>query len=141
MVRLKVILPQKTPVVTGSLVEVRVIRDGEVGDLAIPKRSQLVGIASIQRSRVHIRFNELKIRGESYRCTGEAYDLKLVPGLPYNALSESTKKAMYDELRSAAWSVPFVGRIVNEPGFDPLSTEVTTLDEGTEFYAVINSIF
>jgi len=140
-VRLKVILPQRTPVVTGSLVEVRVVHDSRFGDLYIPKRSQLTGIATIQRSRVNIRFNELKIQDETYNCAGEAYDLKLVPGLEYNALSESTKKALFDELRSAAWTVPFVGRIVNEPGFDPLSTEVTTLDEGTEFYAVIRSIF
>ena len=101
----------------------------------------MTGIATIRRSRVNIRFMEIKIHGESHRCTGEAYDLKLVPGLPYNALSESTKKALFDELRSAAWSVPFIGRVVNQPGFDPLSTEMTSLDEGTEFYAVINSIF
>lgn len=140
-VRLKVILPQKTAVTNGSLVEARVIRDAHLGDIDIPRRAQLLGTARLQNNRVHIDFREIRIRGETYTCSGQAYDLKLLPGIPYNPLSTQAKQVLLDELKSAASGVPIVGRIINRPDFNPITDEITTLDEGLEMYALITNIF
>jgi hypothetical protein len=141
MVRLKVFVPQKTPVMNGSVVEVRVMKDDRYGSLEIPRRSQLVGFCSLQNNRVQIDFRELKVGGTSYRCRGSAYDLKQLPGLPYFPLDNEAKKAVWDEVKSTAAGIPVVGRYLNQPNVDPFTQEVTTLDEGLEFYALVEHIF
>lgn len=140
-VRLKVILLERTPVTNGSLVEARVMADARYGNLLIPRRSQLLGIARLQNNRVEIDFREIQIQGKTYTCTGRAYDLKNLPGIAYNPLSANARQALLDELKSAASGVPLLGRIVNQPNFNPVTDEITALDEGLEFYALITNIF
>ncbi|RMD96606.1 MAG: conjugative transposon protein TraM [Calditrichaeota bacterium] len=140
-VRLKVILPQRTPVTNGSLVEVRVIKDARFGNIDIPLRSKILGIARLFNNRVQIEFNELQVKNRTYTCSGRAYDLKFLPGIKYNPLNARAKQVLLEELKSAAAGVPIVGRMVNQPDFNPLTDEITTLDEGLEFYALITNIF
>jgi hypothetical protein len=140
-VRLKVILPERTPVTNGSLVEVRVMRDERFGNLDIPRRSQLLGFCNLQNNRVQIEFREIRIRDVTYTCSGRAYDLKLLPGIPYLPLDVRAKQAILDELKSAASGIPFVGRYVNQSDINPLTDEITNLEEGLEFYALIFNVF
>jgi len=140
-VRIKVILPQKTPVMNGSLVEARVMRDERLGKLEIPRRSLLLGFCTLQNNRVQIEFRELRVKDVSRTCSGRAYDLKLLPGIPYLPLDVKAKQAIVDELKSAASGVPILGRYLNQSEINPFTDEITTLEEGLEFYALINSVF
>ncbi|MDZ7290675.1 MAG: conjugative transposon protein TraM [candidate division KSB1 bacterium] len=140
-VRLKVILPEKTPVMNGSLVEARVMKDEVWGNIQIPRRSQLLGFCSLQNNRVQIEFREIRIKGVSYTCSGRAYDLKSLPGIPYLPLTAEAKKLVLEELKSAAAGVPILGRYLNRSEINPFTDEVATLDEGLEFYALIMNIF
>jgi len=140
-VRIKVILPQKTPVMNGSLVEARVMRDERLGKLEIPRRSLLLGFCTLQNNRVQIEFRELRIKEVSRTCSGRAYDLKLLPGIPYLPLDVKAKQAIVDELKSAASGVPILGRYLNQSEINPFTDEITTLEEGLEFYALISSVF
>jgi hypothetical protein len=140
-VRIKVILPQKTPVMNGSLVEARVMRDERLGKFEIPRRSQLLGFCTLQNNRVQIEFRELRIKDVSHTCSGRAYDLKLLPGIPYLPLDAKAKQAIVDELKSAASGVPVLGRYLNQQEINPFTDEITTLEEGLEFYALVSSIF
>lgn len=140
-VRVKVILPQKTPVMNGSLVEARVMKDERLGKVEIPRRAQLLGICNLQNNRVQIEFREIRIKDATYTCSGRAYDLKLLPGIPYLPLDAKAKQVILEELKSAAAGVPIVGRYLNQSEVNPFTEEITTLDEGLEFYALINSVF
>ncbi|MDZ7359403.1 MAG: conjugative transposon protein TraM [candidate division KSB1 bacterium] len=140
-VRLKVILPDRTPVTNGSLVEARVMKDEAWGNIAIPRRSSLLGVCNLQGNRVQIDFREIRIHGVTYTCSGRAYDLKSLPGLPYLPLDAKAKQIVIEELKSAAAGVPIVGRYLNQSDVNPFNDEVTTLDEGLEFYALITNIF
>jgi hypothetical protein len=140
-VRLKLILLEKTPVTNGSLVEARVMDDARYRNLQIPRRSNILGIARLQNNRVEIDFREIRIEGRTYTCSGRAYDLKNLPGIRYNPLNINAKQALIDEFKSAASGVPVVGRIINRPNFNPITDEITTLDEGLEFYALLTNIF
>lgn len=140
-VRLKVILPEKTPVTNGSLVEARVIKDEVWGNLTIPRRATLLGTCNLQSNRVQIDFRELRIQGATYTCSGRAYDLKSLPGIAYSPLDAKARQIVVEELKSAAAGVPIVGRYLNQPDVNPFNDEVATLEDGLEFYALINSIF
>jgi len=140
-VRLKVILPDRTPVTNGSLVEARVMKDEAWGNIEIPRRSSLLGVCNLQSNRVQIDFREIRIQGVTYTCSGRAYDLKSLPGLPYLPLDAKAKQIVVEELKSAAAGVPIVGRYLNQSDVNPFNDEVTTLDEGLEFYALITNIF
>jgi len=140
-VRLKVLLPQKTPVMNGSLLEARVMKDDRLGKIDIPRRTQLLGLCTLQNNRVQVEFRELRIKDVTYTCTGRAYDLKFLPGLGYLPLDAKAKQLLLDELKSATASVPIVGRYLNQTEVNPFTDEITSLDEGMEFYAVINSVF
>lgn len=141
-VLLKVVLPEKTPVASGSLVEARVIKDSQWGNLAIPRRSKLIGVASLFNRRVQIDFREIVINNVSHSCSGRAYDLKRLQGVPYSPVSSEAKRVLIDEMRDAVAGVPIVGRVANR---QTLSTnyqqDISELDEGLEFYVLINSIF
>jgi len=139
--RLKVILPDRTPVTNGSLLEARVMKDETWNNIAIPRRSVLLGICNLQNNRVQIDFREIRLDGVTYTCSGRAYDLKSLPGLPYLPLSAKAKQVVVEELKSAAAGVPIVGRYLNQSDVNPFNEEVTTLDEGLEFYALIANIF
>lgn len=141
-VLLKVVLPEPTPVSTGSLVEARVIKDSQWGNLAIPRRSKVIGVASLFNRRVQIDFREIVINDVSRSCSGRAYDLKRLQGVPYSPVSSEAKRVLIDEMRDAVAGVPIVGRVANR---QTLSTnyqqDISELDEGLEFYVLINSIF
>lgn len=139
--RLKVILPDRTPVTNGSLLEARVMKDETWNNIAIPRRSVLLGICNLQNNRVQIDFREIRLDGVTYTCSGRAYDLKSLPGIPYLPLSAKAKQVVVEELKSAAAGVPIVGRYLNQSDVNPFNEEVTTLDEGLEFYALIANIF
>jgi len=139
--RLKVILSDRTPVTNGSLLEARVMKDETWGNIAIPRRSVLLGFCNLQNNRVQIDFREIRIAGVTYTCSGRAYDLKSLPGIPYLPLDAKAKQIVVEELKSAAAGVPIVGRYLNQSDVNPFNEEVTTLDEGLEFYALIANIF
>lgn len=140
-VRLKVILPQKTPVTNGSLVEARVIKAAKFGNLEIPRRARLLGLTRLQNNRIQIDFREIRINGRTYSCSGRAFDLKFLPGIQYNPLPARARQVLLEELKSSASGVPVLGRLINRPDFNPVTDEITALDEGQEFYALITSIF
>lgn len=140
-VLLKVMLPDKTPVTNNSLVLARVIGEGQWGSIAIPRRAQLLGVATLQNNRVEIQFREIRINGVTRTCSGRAYDLKRLPGIPYTPLDDKTRKVVLDELRSIASGIPIVGRYAADQDVTPFNQEVTTLEEGLEFYAQITNIF
>ncbi|MDZ7307614.1 MAG: hypothetical protein ONB49_11250, partial [candidate division KSB1 bacterium] len=75
-VLLKVMLPDQTPVTNNSLVLARVISEGRWGSIEIPRRAQLLGVATLQNNRVEIQFREIRINGVTRSCSGRAYDLK-----------------------------------------------------------------
>ena len=139
--RLKLLVVERTPVTNGSLVEARVMNDASYGNIEITRRSQILGTARLQNNRIEIDFREIRTDGKTYTCTGRAYDLKNLPGIPYNPLSTNAKQALLDEFKSAASGVPLVGRIVNQPNFNPVTDELAALDEGMEFYGLITSIY
>lgn len=140
-VRLKVILPEKTPVTNGSLVEARVMKDEVWGNFTIPRRATLLGTCNLQSNRVQIDFRELRIQGTTYTCSGRAYDLKSLPGIAYSPVDAKARQIIVEELKGAAAGVPVVGRYLNQPDVNPFNDEIATLEDGLEFYALIYSIF
>jgi len=140
-VLLKVMLPDRTPVTNNSLVLARVISEGRWGSIEIPRRAQLLGVATLQNNRVEIQFREIRINGVTRSCTGRAYDLKRLPGIPYTPLDDKTRKVVLDELRSLASGIPIVGRYAADQEVTPFNQEVTNLEEGLEFYAQLTNIF
>ena len=137
----KVILPEKTAITNSSLVEARVLNETNLGRFVIPRRAQLVGIATLQNSRVLIDFRELRINNVTHTCSGRAFDLKKLPGLPYTALDDRARKVILDELKSAVAAIPVIGRYANQSEINPFNEEVATLEEGLEFYAQVTNIF
>lgn len=138
----KVILPNRTPVATGSLVEARVLKDASWGNILIPRRAKLIGVASLMNRRINIDFREIIINEVSRSCSGRAYDSKRLLGLPYSPVTSEAKRAILDELRSAVSGVPVVGRMANRTTMTyDYTQDVSVLDEGLEFYVWISSIF
>ncbi len=140
---IKVILPNRTPVANGSLVEARVVRDSKWGNVVIPKRTKLLGIASLMNLRVHIDFQEIYLNGTSHSCRGRAYDLKRLQGLAYSPVSSEAKRVLLEELRDAVAGVPVLGRVANRAAYSAnyYDQEASVLDEGLEFYVLIESIY
>ncbi len=138
----KVVLPNRTPAANNSLIEARVLRDFQWQNLTIPRRSKLIGVASLLNRRVQIDFREIIIDGRSRSCSGRAYDLKRLQGLAYSPVNSETKRVVEEELRDAVTGVPILGRVANRRNLtNSLAQETTTLDEGLEFYVMINSIY
>ncbi len=140
---LKVVLPNRTPVANGSLVEARVLRDGKWGNVFIPKRAKLIGIASLFNRRVNIEFREIMINDVSRSCRGRAYDLKRLQGLPYSPVSSEAKRILLEELRDMVSGVPVVGRAANRATYSSsyYDQDVSELDEGLEFFVLVESIY
>ena len=137
----KVVLADKTPVANGSVVVARVLRDSKWGDINIPRRSKLIGIASLFANRVNIEFREVVINDSSKSCNGRAYDLKQLEGLAYSPANSETKSIIMDELRNATTGVPVVGSVTSRAALsNNLIQEVAELDEGLEFYVLVTSI-
>lgn len=140
---LKIVLPNRTPVANGSLIEARVLRDGKWGNVFIPKRARLIGVASLFNRRVNIEFREIIINDVSRSCRGRAYDLKRLQGLPYSPVSSEAKRILLEELRDMVSGVPVVGRAANRATYSSsyYDQDVSELDEGLEFYVLIESIY
>lgn len=138
----KVVLPDNIAVANGSVIEARAIHDAKWGDIVIPRRSKFRGIATLFNDRVNIEFREVIINDTSRTCSGRAYDLKQMEGLAYSPVSNEAKEIVMDELRNATTGVPIVGSITNRATRSGgIINEVARLDEGLEFYVLINSIF
>jgi hypothetical protein len=139
----KVVLPNRTPVANGSLVEARVLRDARWGNIFIPKRTKLIGIASLMNLRVNIDFQEIYIDDNNRSCRGRAYDLKRLQGLSYSPVSSEAKRVLLEELRDAVSGVPVLGRVANRATYSAnyYTQDVSVLDEGLEFYVLIESIY
>ncbi len=139
---IKVVIPESTPVADGSLVIARVLRDSKWGDVNIPRRTKLIGIASLFNNRVQINFREAVINDSSRTCTGKAYDLKQMEGIGYSPLSNEAKEILMDELRNVTSGVPVVGSVTSRAAYSGSFTqEVAELEEGLEFYALITAIY
>ncbi len=139
----KVVLPNRTPVANGSLVEARVLRDSKWGNVFIPKRTKIIGIASLMNRRVNIDFQEIYISDNSRSCRGRAYDLKRLQGLPYSPVNSEAKRILLEELRDAVSGVPVLGRVANRATYSTnyYDQDVSVLDEGLEFYVLIESVY
>ncbi len=142
-VLVKVVLPNRTPVANGSLVEARVLRDAKWGNVFIPKRTKLIGIASMMNLRINIDFQEIYINENSRSCRGRAYDLKRLQGLSYSPVNSEAKRVLLEELRDAVSGVPVLGRVANRATYSSnyYDQDVSVLDEGLEFYVMIDSIY
>lgn len=140
-VLLKVMLPSKTSIRNNSLVDARVIKGGTWGNVEIPRRSQLLGRARLQNSRVQIIFDQLRIGDRTHSCNGRAYDLKNLEGLPYAPLGDRTRQIVYDQLKNTVSGVPIVGDLAKQPDVNPFNEEAATLEEGLEFFIEINNVF
>lgn len=139
----KVVLPDKTPVANGSIVQARVLHEAKWGDITIPKRSKLLGIASLYGNRVNIEFQEIMIGDSTRACSGRAYDLKQLQGLAYTPVNSETQQILMEELRNATTGIPVVGSVTSRATTSNNSfvQEVAQLDEGLEFYVLITSVF
>ena len=139
----KVVLPNRTPVANGSLVEARVLRDSKWGNVFIPKRTKIIGIASLMNRRVDVDFQEIYISDNSRSCRGRAYDLKRLQGLPYSPVNSEAKRVLLEELRDAVSGVPVLGRVANRATYSTnyYDQDVSVLDEGLEFYVLIESVY
>ena len=139
----KVVLPNRMPVANGSLVEARVLRDSKWGNVFIPKRTKIIGIASLMNQRVNIDFQEIFINNNSRSCRGRAFDLKNLQGLSYSPVNSEAKRVLLDELRDAVSGVPVLGRVANRATYstDYYEQDVSVLDEGLEFYVLIESVY
>lgn len=139
----KVMLPNRTPVASGSLVEARVLRDTNWGNMVIPRRAKLIGVASLFNRRVDIEFREIIINNNSRSCSGRAYDLKQLKGLPYSPVSSEAKRILFEELRDAVSGVPVVGKVANRATYSSnyLDQDISELDEGLEFYVLVESVY
>ena len=139
---IKVVLPKRTPVANGSLVEARILRDAKWGNMYIPKRTKIIGVASLLNRRANIDFQEIFISNNSRTCRGRAYDLKQLQGLPYSPVSSEAKRVLLEELRDAVAGVPVLGRVANRATYTSnyYNQDVSVLDEGMEFFVLIESI-
>ena len=139
---LKFVLPNRTPVANGSLVEARLLRDSKWGNIYLPKRTKIIGVASLMNRRVNIDFQEIYISNNSRSCRGRAYDLKQLQGLPYSPVNSEAKRVLLEELRDAVAGVPVLGRVANRATYSAnyYDQDVSVLDEGSEFYVLIESI-
>ncbi|MDZ7340249.1 MAG: hypothetical protein ONB27_02745 [candidate division KSB1 bacterium] len=141
-VLIKLVLPNRTPVGNGSLVEARVLHESHYGNLTIPRRAKLIGVASLFNRRVDIQWQEIIINEVSHSCSGRAYDLKRLQGLPYSPVSIEAKRVLLEELRDAVSGIPVVGRVANRAStYNDFNQEVAELEEGLEFYGFIESIY
>lgn len=142
-VLLKVVLPERTPVANGSLVEARVLRDAKWGNVYIPKRTKVIGTASLYNRRVNIDFQEIFLNNTSRSCRGRAYDLKRLQGIEYSPVNSEAKRVLVEELRDAVSGVPVLGRVANRATYSSnyYNQDVSVLDEGLEFYVMIESIY
>lgn len=140
---IKVVLPNRTPVANGSLVEARVLHDSRWANMFIPKRTKLIGVASLMNLRVNIDFQEIYINDNNRSCRGRAYDSKRLQGLSYSPVSSEAKRVLLEELRDAVAGVPVLGRVANRATYSAnyYSQDVSVLDEGLEFYVLIESIY
>lgn len=139
---IKVMLPNRTPVATGSLVEARVLRDSNWGNLLIPRRTKLIGVASLFNRRVEIEFREIIINNSSRSCSARAYDLKQLKGIAYSPVSSEAKRILMEELRDAVSGVPVVGRVANRATYTSnYDQDVSELEEGMEFYVLVESVY
>lgn len=139
---IKVVIPDRTPVADGSLVIARVLRDSKWGNINLPRRTKLIGTASLYNNRVHIDFREVMINDSSRSCTGKAYDLKQMEGIGYSPVSNEAKQILMEELRNATLGVPVVGNVANRATYSGnYFRDVTELDEGMEFFALISAIY
>ncbi|HEX9970820.1 MAG TPA: conjugative transposon protein TraM [bacterium] len=140
---IKVMLPNRTPVANGSLVEARVLRDSNWGNLVIPRRTKLIGVASLFNRRVEIEFREIIINNSSRSCSGKAYDLKQLKGIAYSPVSSEAKRILVEELRDAVSGVPVVGRVANRATYasNYSDQDISELDEGLEFYVLVESVY
>jgi len=140
---LKAVLPNRTPVANGSLVEARVLRDAKWGNMFIPKRTKLIGVASLINQRVNIDFREIFINNVGRSCRGRGYDSKRLQGIPYSPVSSEAKRILLEELRDAVSGVPVLGRVANRATYSSsyYNQDVSVLDEGLEFYVLIESIY
>ncbi|MBN2089756.1 conjugative transposon protein TraM [candidate division KSB1 bacterium] len=138
----KVMLPNHTPIANGSLVEARVLHDTKVGTTVIPRRTRLIGIASLYNRRVEIDLREIVLDNVTRTCAGRAFDLKKLRGIPYSPVTSEVKRALLEELRDAVSGVPVVGRVANRTTmYNDMNQDVSELDEGLEFYFLIESIY
>jgi len=138
----KVVLPNRTPVANGSLVEARIIHEAKWGNVLLPRRTKLLGVASLFNRRVDIELREIVINDVSRTGGGRAYDLKRLQGLPYSPINSEAKRVLFEELRDAVAGVPVVGRVANRATmYDNLNQDVAELEEGLEFYFLIESIY
>jgi hypothetical protein len=130
-------------VANGSLVEARVMRDAKLGNIYIPKRTKLIGIASLMNLRINIDFQEIYINDSNRACRGRAYDLKRLQGLSYSPVNSEAKRVLLEELRDAVSGVPVLGRVANRATYSAnyYDQDVSVLDEGLEFYVMIESIY
>lgn len=142
-VLIKVVLPNRTPVANGSLVEARVLRDAKWGNVYIPRRTKLIGVASLMNLRINIDFQEIYINDSNRSCRGRAYDLKRLPGISYSPVNSEAKRVLLEELRDAVSGIPVLGRVANRATYSAnyYDQEVSVLDEGLEFYVMIESIY
>jgi hypothetical protein len=140
---LKVVLTNRTPVANGSLVEARILRDAKWGNVFIPKRTKLIGVAALFNRRVNIDFREILINDVSRSCRGRAYDLKRLQGLTYSPVNSEARRVLLEELRDAVSGVPVLGRVANRATYSSnyYDQDVSVLDEGLEFYVMIESIY
>jgi len=138
----KVVLPKRTPVANGSLVEARMLRDSKWGNVYLPKRTKLIGVASLMNRRVNIDFQEVFINNNSRSCRGRAYDSKQLQGLSYSPVNSEAKRILLEELRDVVSGVPVLGRVANRATYSAnyYDQDVSVLDEGLEFYVLIESI-
>jgi hypothetical protein len=139
----KVVLPNRTPVANGSLVEARVLRDSKWGNVFIPKRTKIIGVASLMNRRVTIDFQEIYISDNSRSCRGRAFDSKRLLGLSYSPVNSEAKRVALEELRDAVSGVPVLGRVADRATYstDYYDQDVSVLDEGLEFYVLIESVY
>ncbi len=142
-VLVKVVLPNRTPVANGSLVEARVLRDSKWGNIFIPKRTKLIGIVSFMNMRINMDFQEIYINESSRSCRGRAYDLKRLQGISYSPITSEAKQVLLEELRDAVSGVPVLGRAANRATYSTnyYNQDASVLDEGLEFYVMIDSIY
>ena len=138
----KVVLPRATHASNSALIQARVLNDSRWGNIKIPRRSKIIGIASLFNGRVNIDFQQIIINDSTRSCNGQAYDLKRQRGLSYSQVSSDAEEIALQELQSATAGIPIVSSVASRVNrSNNINQETTTLDEGLEFYAWINSIF
>ena len=137
----KVVLHRANHASNGSIVEARILNDTKWGNVKIPRRSKIIGVASLFNGRVNVDFQQIVINDSTRSCSGQAHDLKRQRGLPYSRVSSDAEEIALQELQSATAGIPVVSSVTAQVNRSSnITQETTTLDEGLEFYAWINSI-